>query len=415
MRAFVRECIPSLPRVVWFIQLGNVVNFFGFGLVLPFELIYLHDHRGFSLPTSGLIVSTIMTVNVLCTGPAGSLVDRVGGKTLLFVGSTLQGIGYGSLAFVTAPWHGFVASAVTGLGAGMTGPAAGALVTALTTREERIAAFTVARVSINFGIGLGSVVAGAIVASGTLRSFQTLYLLNAATFFGYLCFVAFVPNARGAAHAADDAPRGYRFVLRHRLFLAVVAANFVFVVVGYTLFGYAMPIFARHDAGVSTKAIGAVFGINTIFIIVVQLPLVRILRGVRRRAVLALMCAAWGVGCLVTLAAAHVGSTAAAVAVLGVGGIAFGIGECLHAIGVQPFVADLAPPHLMGRYMALFGISFSLGLAGGPAASGGALALSPSLPWLGGAVAILAFIPLLFAAPAGAGVRAAPSASSSAG
>jgi len=59
LAAFLRDCKPDIPRSVWIIQLGNVVNFFGFGLVLPFELIYLHDHRGFGLPVSGLIVSTI--------------------------------------------------------------------------------------------------------------------------------------------------------------------------------------------------------------------------------------------------------------------------------------------------------------------------------------------------------------------
>src|SRR5206468_10895210 len=106
----------------------------------------------------------------------------------------------------------------------------------------------------------------------------------------YVGFILFVPNARGVAHS-DDAPRGYKFVLRHRLFLAVLAANFVFSVVGYTLFGFAMPIFARHEASVSTQAIGAIFGVNTVFIILVQLPIARLLRGRRRRVVLGVVCA----------------------------------------------------------------------------------------------------------------------------
>jgi MFS family permease len=417
MRTFLRECIPSLPGVVWLIQLGNVVNFFGFGLVLPFELIYLHDHRGFGLPVSGLIVSTIMAVNVLVAAPAGSFVDRFGGKRLLFAGSTLSGLGYGALAFVTTPWQGFVASAVAGLGAGCTGPSASALVTALTTREERVAAFTVARISINLGIGMGGLVAGAIVAAGTLRSFQVIYLLNGATFFAYLGFLAFVPNARTGGHVTEG-PRGYRAVLGDRLFVSVLLANFAFVVVGYTLFGFAMPVFARHEAGVGAQAIGAIFAANTIFIILAQLPIARLARGRRRRRLAAVMCGAWGIGCVVTLAAAHVASVTTAVVVLALGGISFGIGECLHAVTVQPFVAEVAPPHLIGRYMALVGISFGVGLAVGPAASAGALALSPSLPWLGGAAVMGAFIPLLLGlrgARRGAAVRAAPSASSSAG
>jgi MFS family permease len=308
----------------------------------------------------------------------------------------VSGLGYGSLAFVTHPWQAFLSSTVAGLGAGCTQPAAGALITALTTREQRIAAFTVARVAINAGIGAGGIVAGLIVASGTTRSFQVIYLLNAVTFFCYLAFLAFVPDARPAPKAEDEhGPRGYRFVLGHRAFLGVLAANFVFVVVGYTLFGYTMPIYARHHAHVGSQAIGAVFAANTIFIILFVIPIARLARGRSRAALLGIMCAAWGLACLIAIGAGAFGGSHAAVLVLAVSGIVFALGECLHAVTVQPLIAELAPPALVGRYMALFGISFSVGLAAGPSASASALALSPELPWIAGAAAMLALIPAL--------------------
>ena len=396
LAAFLRDCKPDLPRAVWIVQLGNVVNFFGFGLVLPFELIYLHDRRGFSLPTSGLIVSAVMVVNVVCAAPAGALADRFGGKRLLFCGAAVSGVGYSSLAFVTHPWQAFLASAVAGVGAGATQPAAGALMTALCTREQRVAAFTVARVAINAGIGAGGVVAGLIVASGTIRSFQIIYLLNGATFFGYLCFLAFVPDARYAPKVDQEpGPRGYRVVLRHRAFLGVLAANFVFVVVGYTLFGYTMPIYARHHAHVGSQAIGAVFAANTIFIILFVIPIARMSRARSRSTLLALMCAAWGLACLIAIGAGAIGTPRDGVIILALSGIVFAVGECLHAVVVQPLIAELAPPALVGRYMAMFGISFSVGLAAGPSASASALAVSPNLPWLAGAAAMLALLPVL--------------------
>lgn len=396
IRVFVHECKPDIPRAVWIIQLGNVVNFFGFGLVLPFELIYLHDRRGFPLPTSGLIVSTVMAVNVVCAAPAGALADRIGGKRMLFFGAAVSGLGYGSLAFVTHPWQAFLGSAVAGVGAGCTQPAAGALITALTTREERIAAFTVARVAINAGIGAGGIVAGLIVASGTIRSFQIIYLLNAATFFGYLVFLVFVPDARPAPKGeTEHGPRGYRFVLGHRAFLGVLAANFVFVVVGYTLFGYTMPIYARHHAHVGSEAIGGVFAANTIFIILFVIPIARLSRARSRATLLGLMCTAWGLACVIAIGAGAIGGPHIGVVILAVSGIVFAVGECLHAVVVQPLIAELAPPALVGRYMALFGITFSFGLAAGPSASASALAVSPELPWIAGAAAMLALLPVL--------------------
>jgi MFS family permease len=393
---FLRDCKPDLPRAVWIIQLGTVVNFFGFGLVLPFELIYLHDRRGFSLPTSGLIVSTIMAVSVVSAAPAGALADRIGGKRLLVVGGVISGLGYGSLAFATHPWQAFLGSAVAGVGAGCTQPAAGALITALCTREQRIAAFTVARIAINLGIGAGGVAAGLIVASGSIRSFQVIYLLNAATFFGYLCFLAFVPDARPVHRAeAEHGPRGYRFVLGHRAFLGVLAANFVFVIVGYTLFGYTMPIYARHHAHVSSQAIGGIFAANTIFIILFVIPIARLAHARSRATLLGLMCTAWGLACVIAIGAGTIGGPHVGVAILALSGIVFAVGECLHAVVLQPLVTELAPPALVGRYMALFGITFSVGLAAGPSASASALAVSPDLPWIAGAAAMLALLPVL--------------------
>lgn len=393
---FLRAAKPQIPRVVWIIELGNAINFFGFGLVLPFELIYLHDRRGFPLPTSGLIVSTVLLVSVIGAVPAGAFADRFGGKRLLFVGNVVCGLGYGSLAFVTHPWQAFLGSAVAGVGAGCNQPAGGALITALTTLEERIAAFTVARVAINLGIGAGGVVAGLVVASGTIRSFQVIYLVNAATFLGFLIFLAFVPNAReDRPTQAEVGPRGYGIVLRHRQFLGLLAANFGFVIVGYTLFGYAMPLYARHHAHLGSQAIGAVFAANTIFIIVFVIPIAHLSRATSRATLLAVMCAVWGLACIIAAGAGEIGVHGVSLLMLAASGVAFAFGECLHAVVVQPLVAELAPAALVGRYMALYGITFSVALAAGPSVSASALDVSPQLPWAIGVLLMLALLPAL--------------------
>jgi len=40
-----------------FFRLGPAVNYFGTGLVLPFEIIYLHQARGFPTATAGLVLA----------------------------------------------------------------------------------------------------------------------------------------------------------------------------------------------------------------------------------------------------------------------------------------------------------------------------------------------------------------------
>jgi len=42
------------------LQAGNAVSFFGYGLILPFEIIYLHQIRGFATATAGLVLAAIL-------------------------------------------------------------------------------------------------------------------------------------------------------------------------------------------------------------------------------------------------------------------------------------------------------------------------------------------------------------------
>ena len=63
------------------------------------------------------------------------------------------------------------------------------------------------------------------------------------------------------------------------------------------------------------------------------------------------------------------------------------IGECAQFVVLGPLVADLALPHLLGRYMSLYGLSFTVGVALGPAVGGALLATSPDAIWWGGALA----------------------------
>jgi hypothetical protein len=64
----------SGPVIV--LQAGTAVNFFGTGLILPFEIIYLHEVRGFSTATAGLVLAAVMGTAAVVTLPSGALLDR---------------------------------------------------------------------------------------------------------------------------------------------------------------------------------------------------------------------------------------------------------------------------------------------------------------------------------------------------
>jgi hypothetical protein len=58
--------------VVLLLQAGNAFSWFGYGLILPFEIIYLHQFRGFSTATAGLVLGAILGAGTVATPPARS-------------------------------------------------------------------------------------------------------------------------------------------------------------------------------------------------------------------------------------------------------------------------------------------------------------------------------------------------------
>ena len=275
----------GLSRPVLILQAGNALNYFGYGLVLPFEIIYLHQIRGFSTSTAGLVLAATMGTSAIVTPPTGALLDRYSAKAIVVAGSLASALGYAGFAFVERPWQAFACSVVGGAGLGAAGTANRTLVVRLVTPEQRAAAFALNRVAGNFGIGFGATVAGFVVAAAQrLSSFQILYFFDAVTYAGFaLIVLAAVPSPRAETVAATDANgTGFRAVARDRLFLTVIAANIVLVVVGHTFFSNILPPFAKAHTPVGPAEIGIIVLVNTSFIVIAQIPAVRVVARMRR-------------------------------------------------------------------------------------------------------------------------------------
>src|SRR5216117_1496103 len=123
----------GLPRPVLILQAGEALNYFGYGLVLPFEIIYLQQVRGFSPSTAGLVLATVMGTAAIDTPPTGALLDRYSAKEIVVAGSLASALGYAGFAFVERPWQAFACSIVGGAGFGAAGTANRTLVIRLVT------------------------------------------------------------------------------------------------------------------------------------------------------------------------------------------------------------------------------------------------------------------------------------------
>ncbi len=166
----------------------------------------------------------------------------------------------------------------------------------------------------------------------------------------------------------------------------MIAANIVLVVVGHTFFSNILPPFVKTHTPVGPAAIGIIILVNTSFVVIAQIPAVRVVARMRRTHAFAATSALFAVSLLAVLPATLIHSELAATSLLAGVAIVFAIGECAHIVVLGPLVADMAPAHLLGRYMSLYSLTFTVSLALGPAIGGLLLQTSPDAVWWGGAL-----------------------------
>jgi MFS family permease len=375
----------DLPRVVLFLQAGNAFSWLGYGLILPFEIIYLHQFRGFSTATAGFVLAATLGAGTLIALPSGALLDRFRAKPILIAANIASALGYAGLAFVDRPAEAFACAVIGGAGVGVTRTANQTLLITLITPEQRVASFALGRAAQNLGLGLGAAVAGFVLSSAQdLQSFQALYLFDAFTYVALaLIVLAVVPNRRAAAASPGSGTTGFRAVARDRKFLIVIAVNLILIIVGYALFANILPPFVKAHTHVGPGAIGILFVFNTFFVAIAQLPAMRLFKRMRRARTFAAASGLFAIGLIGVLPATLIHSELAATALLCGVATVIAIGECVHSVVLGPLVADLAPPHLLGRYISVLSLMVTGGFAVGPAIGGAVLTYSPDAVWWG--------------------------------
>jgi MFS family permease len=183
-------------------------------------------------------------------------------------------------------------------------------------------------------------------------------------------------------------------VLRDRAFVRLALTDVAMIAIGWGVFTWLLPPFAQNDVGLSTTRIGLLLTVNALTVVVAQVPVARLAEGRRRALLMALAGALFCGACLLVDGAEA--SRAAAYAILVTAVIAVGVGECLHTTALTPLVADLAPAHLRGRYMAVIGFCFWIGLAVAPTGGTALLSVSPTAAFgVAAAVALAAAVSML--------------------
>jgi MFS family permease len=378
VRTYLRSLDPRLPREVYVLEAGALVNAFGNGVVLPFLLIYLHNVRGIPFGLAGLAAAEQSAAALASGFLAGTLSDRIGPKRVLLASLAVMTVAFALMPQIRVAWHAFAIYALWGLGSGAFWPSQSALLAGLTPARRRAPAYALQRLAMNVGVALGGVVAGLIASVRHPGSFTVLFVVDCATFLAYMVVLA---RVRSPQLHEERLGGSWVAVARDRVFTAFTVLNAAFMASAIALMVELLPAFAKNVTRVNERQVGIVFALDAVGIALFQLPVVKLAQGRSRMRGLALMGGLWAVALLGVWAAGEWTRTTAAFGILAAAMLVFALGECLHGAIHAPLSVDLAPPQLVGRYVAAASLSWQVGWIIGPAGGGFVLQHAPLALW----------------------------------
>jgi MFS family permease len=364
---FLSTRVGGLPRAFWALCAGSFVNRLG-TMVEPFMAFYLTGVRGFSLTATGAVLALFGLGSVFSQMLGGVLADRVGRRVTLTGGMLATAAAMLALGYVTATPVVIAVVFVLGLTIDMYRPAAQALVADLVAPADRSRAYGLLFWAINLGFAVAMVLGGTLSRAG----FSWLFWVDAMTcaMFAVLVWRA-VPETR--VRRADREPGGLADVLRDR-----VAVASVLIVFGYGfvyLQAYSTLPLAMGRAGLPPHSYGLAMALNGIGIVLIQPVMIAWLA---RRDASRVLAAGMGIVGLGFGLTALAGSTPVFAATV----LVWTVGEVLFASVSLAIIADLAPPHLRGRYGGFYGTAFSVAALLGPLGGSWLLGIGAWLPWV---------------------------------
>ena len=411
----------------------------GRGVFLTLTTLYLGFVVGLSPGQIALVFGASSVTSLVFALIAGHLSDRISARRMTAVALLVNGVSLAGYVFVHEVWLALVIACVLGATGSIGHSAQSAILGRAFSGAEGVHARAVLRTLTNMGIGIGAAVASVPLLIDTGDAYRISFVIAAivVTVAQLSLFRLPVgvdaPMSRGLEPDADLAPPGaqapgddeppvdeqspvaetalesvqerrarQRKVLRAHspwrdpryLLLSVLSATFT---VQFTIQEIGMPLWVAGSTPAPPAIISVLLILNTIVVIILTVPLSKNTHVLRRAGrvtllaggLLAVACGAYAVAHSVSLFWACVALVIASL----IGAVA----EVLSQAGAWGLSYELADPVTVGSYQGIFGTSYGLGSAIGPA-----LIAATALAWGWPGWALLG---LVFVA-AGAGIAA---------
>ncbi len=358
-----RDTYNSFPRLFWVVVLISFIDKLGGNLLWPFFSLYITGHFNVGMTQAGMVLGTFSAFGMMGNMIGGGLTDKFGRKSIIIGGLVFSALSTLTLGFVNEFSVLIPLAVFIGLLSSVAGPAHQAMVADILPVEKRQEGFGILRVMGNLTWIIGPIIGGTIAN----RSYFTLFVIDALV----SCLVAFLvflkipetkPETGQDAESILKTYKGYGIVIKDIAFVIFMLISMLMLLVYLQMYN-TLSVFLRDVHGISPQIYGVLMTSSAITVILFQFPTTR---AIKNRPVFLMMALGTFFYMLGFGMFGFVASTWLFVLAL----VVITIGEMIVMPTSEALAANFAPADLRGRYMAVFGLAWSIPSIIGPSASG---------------------------------------------
>jgi MFS family permease len=372
-----KKTYNDFPRIYWIVIVSFFIDGIGSTLLFPFFALYVTQRFGIGMTEAGVLLGMSSLFGMLGNVIGGAITDRFGRRRLILIGLVFSALSSLSLGLARDVRSLYYLIIIVGLLSRIAIPAYDAMMADILPEAKRQEGFGISRIVYNFAWIFGPALGGLIAT----RSFFALFVIDAIlSTIVALIFYRFLPETKPAAHEEKKQESllktmaGYRVVLRDLAFLAFAITGIIAVLV-YQQLNSSLPIYLRDVHGISSRNYGVMLSLTGLEVVLFQFWISRAIR--RRPPFLMVMLGALFFMLGFTMFGLVKGFPLFILAITIVT-----IGEMIFFPTSQVLAAGFAPEDMRGRYMALYGLAWSIPATIGPGAAGLILDnYNPNLLW----------------------------------
>jgi predicted MFS family arabinose efflux permease len=372
----------GLPKSVWLISFILLVNRSG-TMVLPFWAIYCTKQRSLSPFDAGILLGIYGLGGIVGSYFGGTLSNRVGPLRVQAGSLALTAVGFVFLMFADT-WHSMVASLLfLSVASESCRPASASATAALCPVEMHSRAFGLNRLAVNLGMTLGPTIGGLLAE----RDFRLLFVVDSATCMAAAVLataLVFQKSMKIDVAKLREPSAGTTGPWRDVPFLIFIGLLFLVATTFFQLLGtYAL--FLRDHYDLKESAIGLVFAVNTVVIVLTEMWLIQSVEHYNKLKVMA-----WGslFSCLGFGLIAYGNSFSFALLTV----LVWTFGEMLSSPIATAYVCGRATEANRGTYLGIYTMTFAAAFVVAPVLGTWVYQRQPMLVWHGcTAIGIVSF------------------------